>query len=142
MSNTYVPSWLRERVAAQANQRCGYCQNSETITGIPLVIDHLVPEVLGGLTVEENLWMACNQCNLHKGDRLTVRDPTTNELVLLFNPRRQVWSEHFQWADNGEQVVGLTAIGHVTVQALRLNRGILVSARRRWVRVGWHPPHE
>jgi HNH endonuclease len=59
MSRTPVPAWLRERVAAQSRHRCGYCLTAEAITGTPLVIDHLIPEALGGPTEEANLWLAC-----------------------------------------------------------------------------------
>ncbi|HEY3227585.1 MAG TPA: hypothetical protein VGJ87_00105 [Roseiflexaceae bacterium] len=58
----------------------------------------------------------------------------------LFNPRAQRWDEHFAWSDDGTQILGLTAIGRATIVALQLNRPLLVSARRRWVLVGWHPP--
>ncbi len=148
MSKGYVPAWLRERVAAQARHCCGYCLTAEVVTGAPLVIDHLIPEALGGPTEEDNLWLACNQCNLHKGDRATARDPLTEAWVPLFNPRRQAWAEHFRWAAAGDEIVGLTPVGRATVQALRLNRPLLVRARCGWVRAGgwvqagWHPPRE
>lgn len=140
MSKTPIPAWLRERVAAQARGRCGYCLTAEAITGAPLVIDHLIPEALGGATVLENLWLACSQCNLHKGDRIVARDPLTETWVRLFDPRRHVWSEHFRWSPAGDEIIGVTPVGRTTVQALRLNRPLLVVARRGWVRVGWHPP--
>jgi 5-methylcytosine-specific restriction endonuclease McrA len=73
MSRAYVPQWLRARLAAQAGGRCGYCLSAETVTGIPLVVDHLIPEALGGLTEEDNLWLACSPCNLYKSDRVAAR---------------------------------------------------------------------
>jgi hypothetical protein len=33
-------------------------------------IDHIIPEALGGLTEEDNRWLACSLCNNHKGVRL------------------------------------------------------------------------
>ena len=142
MSKSYVPAWLRERVATQARHRCGYCLTTEAVTGTALVIDHLIPEALGGPTEEDNLWVACSQCNLHKGDRITARDPLTEEWVPLFNPRRQVWSEHFRWTATADEMIGLTPVGRATVEALQLNRVLLVRARRNWVTAGWHPPPE
>lgn len=140
MSKSYVPTWLRERVAAQALHRCGYCLTAEAVTGTPLVIEHLIPEAMGGPTEEGNLWLACSQCNLHKGDRITGWDPWTESWAPLFNPRRQVWSDHFRWSEAGDEIVGLTSIGRATVGALRLNRPLLVLARRGWVTARWHPP--
>ena len=63
-----------------------------------------------------------------------------SELVPLFDPRRQTWSEHFEWSNNATLIVGLTPSGRATVVALHLNRPSLVLARREWVAVGWHPP--
>ena len=140
MSTTRVPKALRTRVADQAGHRCGYCQTSESITGQAMEVDHIVPEVLGGATKEENLWLACSACNDFKGDRVVGPDPLTGDVVALFHPRRQRWHEHFAWAEGGAQVVGVTPTGRVTVISLQLNRPLLVAARRAWIQVGWHPP--
>ena len=95
MSRTYVRKALREQVRAAAHHRCGYCQTTEAIVGTPMEIDHLVPEALGGLTEEDNLWLACALCNQHKGNRIAAPDPMTGDNVPLFDPRRQRWHEHF-----------------------------------------------
>jgi hypothetical protein len=140
MSKSHVPAWLRERVAGRARHRCGYCLTAEAVTGTPLVIEHLIPEALGGPTDEANLWLACSQCNLHKGDRILARDPLTEAWVPLFDPRRQVWAAHFRWTPAGDEIIGRTPIGRATVRALGLNRPLLVRARIAWVTAGWHPP--
>lgn len=140
MSRTYIPKALRENVAARARHRCGYCLTAEWIVGTPMELDHIVPEALGGLTVEDNLWLACSLCNDHKGDRIAAADPLTGEVVRLFDPRRQVWREHFLRTAEGDLIVGISSTGRATAQLLDLNRPVLVSARRAWVSVGWHPP--
>jgi hypothetical protein len=61
-------------------------------------------------------------------------------MVPVYNPRRQVWSEHFEWSRDGTQILGRTACGRATVIALRLNNLIAVTVRRHWVAAGWHPP--
>ncbi|MBC8447685.1 MAG: HNH endonuclease, partial [Chloroflexi bacterium] len=94
----------------------------------------------GGLTEEDNLWLACSLCNENKGIRTVALDPLTGEMAPLFNPRRQVWQEHFAWIAEGDRIIGLTAIGRATVIALNLNRLSLVKARQVWVAAGWHPP--
>jgi hypothetical protein len=103
-------------------------------------IDHLVPEAQGGLTEEGRL--ACSACNTFKGDRTTVLDPLTGEIVPLFNPRQQHWEEHFAWTAAGDYIIGQTAIGRATVAALKLNRPLMVRARRLWMRIGVHPPQD
>ncbi|WP_437755688.1 HNH endonuclease [Sorangium sp. So ce1389] len=140
MSGTYIPKALRLRIAEEARHRCGYCLTQEVLVGAPMEIDHLVPEALGGQTEAENLWLACSLCNDHKGDRVAALDPETGQVVRLFNPRAQIWGEHFAWTQNGERLVGLTAVGRATVLALNLNRPSLVRSRKLWVLAGWHPP--
>ncbi len=105
-------------------------------------IEHLIPEVLGGPTEEDNLWLACSACNDTKGSRISAADPTSGETVRLFDPRHQKWKDHFKWSDEGDVILGLTSIGRATVHALKLNREGLVKARQKWVSVGWHPPRD
>jgi hypothetical protein len=105
-------------------------------------VDHLIPEADGGPTEEANLWLACSLCNDHKNARSVAVDPETRQLVRLFDPRLQVWTEHFRWTEEGDRIVGLTPSGRATVAALNLNRPSLVRARQLWVSVGWHPPKD
>jgi hypothetical protein len=86
--------------------RCGYCHTQEAVVGSPMEIDHIVPEVLGGATVEGNLWLACSLCNSSKGARVAALDPVTGEMVALFNPRRQSWPDHFVWEGDGTLIAG------------------------------------
>jgi hypothetical protein len=68
-------------------------------------------------------------------------DPETGESVALFNPRSQVWWEHFRWIEGGLRIAGLTPIGRATVVALRLSddpEALVV--RSFWIQAKWHPP--
>lgn len=142
MSQKYVPKALRELITNQAKSRCGYCLSQQVILGFPMEFDHLIPQSLGGLTTEDNLWLACSGCNDAKNNRLAVLDTESDQLVSLFNPRIQIWSEHFSWNEEGDTIIGLTAVGRATVAALRLNRPLLVNARNLWVSWGLHPPKD
>jgi hypothetical protein len=133
---------LRQRVNEQAKRRCGYCLSSEAIVGAPMELDHIIPQSLGGLDEENNLWLACPLCNQHKADRIAALDPQTGNIVRLFNPRYENWNEHFAWSQDGERIIGETATGRATASALNLNRPSLALARRAWVQVGWHPPKD
>src|SRR3954462_2523614 len=135
MSKTHVSKGLRELVARTARYRCGYCLTQEAVVGMPMEIDHLLPESLGGPTNEENLWLSCSLCNDHKGDRVAALDPDTGEIARLFNPRRQIWIEHFAWTAEGDRILGQTPTGRATVIALHLNRPSLVRSRRAWASV-------
>lgn len=105
-------------------------------------MDHIIPESLGGPTARDNLWLACSMCNDHKGNRIAATDPITGEVVRLFDPRRQSWTDHFEWSLAGDTILGKTAIGRATIVAVRLNRVEIVEARRCWVIAGWHPPKD
>jgi len=60
--------------------------------------------------------------------------------VALFNPRTQVWADHFRWSADGTYIIGLTPVGRATVEALQLNNEVAIEVRRNWVLAGWHPP--
>lgn len=92
---------------------------------------------------ESNLWLACTACNKHKSNKATGVDPETGTSVALFNPRTQVWSQHFTWSGDGLTVIGLTPTGRATVRALRLDDDPLaIMARVHWAAAGWHPPKD
>jgi len=82
------------------------------------VIDHIIPEASGGLTVRENLCVACHSCNEFKGAQVEAKDPLTGRRVHLFHPHQQTWSEHFCWSEDGANIIGLTPVGRATVVAL------------------------
>ncbi len=137
---TYLSETLRKKVESTDKRRCCYCLTSEQNSGIPLTIDHIISRSQGGKTRFENICLACRSCNEYKGKNTTATDPLTGEIMPLFHPRQQQWREHFTWSPDGTKVEGLTAIGRGTVMALRMNHAVIVSARRRWVSSGWHPP--
>lgn len=142
MSRAHVPRALREIVARAARYRCGYCLTQEAVIGMAMEIEHILPRALGGVTEEQNLWLACAPCNNAKRDRIAALDYKTAEVVRLFDPRRQRWAAHFAWSADRARIFPRTPIGRATVIALDLNRPALVNARRAWTSVGWHPPRD
>ncbi len=62
MSYSYVPQKLRGKIEQQARHRCGYCLSPEELKGESMQVEHIIPEKLGGLTQENNLWLAYNMC--------------------------------------------------------------------------------
>ena len=142
MGKARISARLRRRVTEQAQHRYGYCQCSEMVTGMPLEIDHIIPEAAGGSSSEENLWLACVMCNKIKGTQTHARDLATARRVRLFNPQKQVWRDHFKWSTDGTEIIGKTPCGRATVIALQLNRHLLIIARRHWITADLHPPKE
>jgi hypothetical protein len=92
-----------------------------------LQVDHIIPRKHGGSEETDNLAAACVDCNLRKGANLTGLDPDSGQVTLLFDPRRQAWSDHFGW--DGLSVVGLTAVGRTTVRVLELNSDERIAVR-------------
>lgn len=82
-------------------------------------IEHVRPRKHGGTDEEENLSLACIDCNLRKGPNLTGIDPETSSVTRLFHPRQDSWETHFEW--RGIHIFGRTPIGRTTVQVLELN---------------------
>lgn len=90
--------------------------------------------------MEDNLWLACRRCNGFKGVQMVATDPETAQLAPLFNPRYQVWEEHFGWSLDGLEIIGKTICGRATVVALQLNNHHILVTRSLWVSAGWWPP--
>jgi hypothetical protein len=138
----YLSEELRQQLLEADDHRCAYCQTTQANSGYPMVVDHILPGSKGGKTEFENLCFACHRCNEFKGSTTHLEDPLTGEMTALFHPRQQAWSDHFRWEVTGIRLVGLTAMGRVTVIALNMNNAVIIDARRNWVRVGWHPPDQ
>lgn len=142
MAGDHIPDLLRQTVTVQARHRCGYCLRSQALIGMPLTIEHLTPLAAGGHTVEENLWLSCHRCNSYKGVQTTALDPETGQTVALFNPRQDIWTDHFEWNKDGTLILGKTPAGRATGLALQLNNPEIVVTRRLWVSAGWWPPQD
>jgi hypothetical protein len=125
------------QVYERASFYCEYCRTNQAVIGQSMHVDHIDPA--GGDDLA-NLCLACPTCNLSKGAATSSADPETGESVSLFNPREQVWPEHFEWVDGGQRIRGLTPTGRATVERLAMNLDRVVVARSLWIRAGLHPP--
>lgn len=142
MSSTVSPD-VANRVRAAARDRCVYCLSPQRLVMARLEIEHIVPRAKGGRDDESNLWLSCPLCNRFKSYRTEYVDSLTGELVALFNPRTQRWSEHFHWSPDGLRIVGTSPTGRATAALLHLGDdpdAILVRSYR--VQAGWHPPKD
>jgi len=143
MPREHISADLAQRVREAAGHRCGYCLSPQWLVMARMEIDHILPVAKGGNNEESNLWLACPICNSHKSDKTEAVDPETGELHPLFNPRTQIWKEHFRWSSDGIHIIGLTPVGRATVIALQLSTDPdALQVRSRWVIVGWHPPKD
>jgi HNH endonuclease len=131
---------LREQVRSRAGFLCEYCHTSERWQYVRFTLDHVVPIREGGNDAPENLALACFHCNRRKSNNQTAADPESAVVVPLFNPRTELWGDHFRWSKDGLLVIPQTAVGRATVALLELNRERISKIRRADVEVGRHPP--
>jgi hypothetical protein len=141
MTRPYISVESDRLVREAAKNRCGYCLSPQQLVMARLEIEHIIPVSKGGSSDESNLWLACPLCNGHKAGKTTAIDLITGETVALFNPRTQIWAEHFAWSEDGILIVGKTPTGRATVTALHLDKDPdALEVRSYWVQAGWHPP--
>ena len=99
---------------------------------IPRDLDRRVRRRAGGLCEYCRLPLAFDPWPFHVDHKLT------REITRLYNPRRDRWEEHFRC--RGPQLVGLTAIGRVTIRVLAINHPDAVKLRRELIAEGVFPP--
>ena len=134
---TYIPEALRRQVIERAEGYCEYCLIHQQDSLYAHEVDHIIPEKHRGETNEENLCLACLECNRHKGSDFGSFDPETGEVTLLFNPRQQVWGDHFRL--DGVRIIPLSPEGRVTIFVLQLNDEMRLLARQSLLEVGRYP---
>ncbi len=133
--NRYVSDSLRRLVRERAGGRCEYCRILPSAIA-KHHIEHILPLKHGGQTVEENLALACPFCNEQKGTDVGSYDfETDGALVGFFNPRTQIWTEHFQIETDGE-IIPLTAEARVTARILKFNEIERIEERRELIEAG------
>ena len=115
-----IDAATRRLVRERAGNRCEYCRLHQDHSPIAtLQIEHVNPRKHGGTDDIENLALACIDCNLSKSSNIAGRDPQSSGIIALFDPRRDVWADHFQLV--GAYIVGTTSIGRATVAVLNMN---------------------
>lgn len=136
---TAVSDELRRLVIERAGNCCEYCLLNQADNTFSFHIDHIISEKHGGETAAQNLCLSCPICNSFKDSDIGSIDHQTKHLTPLYNPRQQVWSEHFQL--NGGVIEPRTPEGRVTIFLLRLNQLDRVFERQELSSLGRYPCH-
>lgn len=126
-------------VARRAFHRCEYCHAPELVFNFRFEVEHVIPVSQGGEDDESNVALACRSCNVHKGADVSGVDSTSGEVVRLFHPRLDRWSEHFHVDRETGRIVGITSVGQATASRLNLNSASQLLARSHWIRLGVFP---
>jgi hypothetical protein len=122
-----VNQLLVQQIWQRAGHRCEYCRIPHPHYRLPFQIDHIIALQHGGASTLNNLAMACFHCNRFKGPNIAGIDPDSRELVRLFHPRTDLWTEHFQFDE--ARLLGLTPIGRATINVLAMNAEDLLLLR-------------
>jgi len=128
---------LRRLVFERAAGRCEYCLLPQAVVVYRHEPDHIIPRQHGGRTEADNLALACTRCNRYKGPNVGSFDPQTGDLVPFYNPRTQVWQDHFEL--DGPVIRPLTPQGRVTVKILRFNDPARIEEREQIMAAGLYP---
>ena len=111
---------LRRTVRERAGHRCEYCRlRRSEAPFLTFHVEHVTAKQHVDDDSLENLALACPFCNRFKGPNLTTVDPTSRQIVRLFNPREDEWDDHFDF--DGAFIVGLSPVGTATVRLLQMN---------------------
>ena len=83
---------------------------------------------------ETNLALACLYCNSAKGPSIAGIDSLNGDIVRLFHPRHDLWSEHFAWRQ--AWLSGRTPEARATIAVLRINDSAAVAVRESLLEEG------
>ena len=121
-------------VRTRAAGRCEYCHLPEQVSTFRHVLDHITAIKHHGPTESGNLALCCGHCNVHKAANLAGIDPSTGQITRLFNPRIDVWSDHFVYA--GAEVIRRTPEGRTTIDVLNMNHAKQLEMRQSLIESG------
>jgi hypothetical protein len=139
MRRARISAGLRERVRRRAGQACEYCAISEECQVAAFHCDHWVPQSKGGLTIFDNLVWSCPWCNGAKHAATHATSVPGAVSARIFNPREQLWSDHFRWSADYVSIEGITSTGRATVALLKMNSAKLQRIRQLVLELGLHP---
>ncbi|MCA9904974.1 MAG: HNH endonuclease [Anaerolineae bacterium] len=115
-----ISSEQRQLVRRRAGNCCEYCRVSQTGQLIGFQVDHIIAIKHGGTDTDDNLCLACYECNIYKGSNVAALDPLTRDATKLYDPRQQNWDDHFQ-INSDATLSGSTPEGRATIVVLRMN---------------------
>lgn len=133
-----VSNEQKRLVRQRAGNCCEYCLLSQSGQLVSFQIDHIIAVKHDGTDEDDNLCLACYDCNIYKGSDVAALDPLTRAATRLYDPRQQVWDEHFTLKPDAT-ISGLTPEGRTTVRVLRINDTERVNQRLGEMAVGDYP---
>lgn len=107
-----ISDTLRRQVIQESNHRCEYCKTPSRVIGMPLVIEHILPKVLGGQDDHENLAASCY------GIRSIVFTPDGSQVISgSFDQSVKLWD-----VETGEclrSIRSATSLGRMNITGVK-----------------------
>lgn len=128
----------KQAVWEAARDCCEYCRLAQSGSFARFHVDHIIAIKHGGSDDDDNLCLACPDCNAHKGENVAALDPQTGNPTKLYHPRQQLWADHFSISPD-VRLIGLTPEGHTTIFVLRINDEERVQQRQSEFAAGDYP---
>ncbi|MGE7923340.1 retron system putative HNH endonuclease [Viridibacillus arvi] len=133
-----LDSELYEKLLANFNHQCAYCENSFDTA----YIENYRPKTLYPQLAYDwnNLLPVCRACSITRRDIFPIdglssqnrlQIDISNEKPLLLNPTIDEPEKHLQFSENGK-VMAKTRRGNETIEVLNLNREVLVKKRVKY----------
>lgn len=110
----------KNRIRERAGNCCEYCLVSQSARLVRFHVDHIIAKKHDGSDNDDNLCLACYECNGFKSENVAALDPLTGDASKFYNPRQQIWDVHFKLNDD-MTIFGLTPEGRTTIEVLRIN---------------------
>lgn len=133
-----VSDATRQFVIQRAGFRCEYCLMRQEDFFFAFEVDHIISVKHEGSSDPGNLALACGACNRHKGTNLGTYLDNQRRFVRLFDPRRDIWSDHFELQEDG-QIIPQTRVGRATLKILQMNDPDRIILRKVLMAAGRYP---
>jgi HNH endonuclease len=130
---------IRHFVRDRAKDCCEYCGTPAWFTSDDFAVEHISPSSRGGSDETDNYAWSCSGCNSRKFTAQQGRDPVTGEMAPLYNPRLDIWEEHFLWSDDKRLFIGKTPTGRATIVRIKINREGVANLREVLCETERHP---
>ncbi len=132
-----IPHAIKKQVTERADGYCEYCRLPEQVSFYSFHVDHIKPIKHGGTSVLANLAYCCPDCNFHKGSDVGTFSADDDYLVRFFNPRKDSWSDHFDFHEGA--ITGKTEMGESTVRIFQFNDTERLLFRRQLISLDLYP---
>jgi hypothetical protein len=133
----YISKATKKIVAERADHRCEYCRIPAMLSAFSFHIEHIIGLQHGGPNSLNNFAYCCSSCNWKKGPNIATILEFGGELIPLFNPRNQIWFEHFK-VQRGE-LISLSNTAEATIKLLELNLPFKIEERFEIMLAGFYP---